>query len=152
MRRSGPSTHRFYYRSADIAVTDRWFVNSRRAYNVTQLGNLRMARGAYDPMVVGTAVIAVVILVAGTASLLQIRPAAWPVVIGIALIPVSVAVATWRLRSRPFELWAEYQGEAVQLFTSTDEKIFGHVCRALIRARESGNGEGAAEPQVLPAA
>jgi len=44
----------------------------------------------------------------------------------------------WRLRPRAFEIWAEYDGVVVRIYHSTDEKTFGHVCRALIRARERG--------------
>jgi len=48
---------------------------------------------------------------------------------------------TWRLRPRTFEIWAEYDGVVVRIYQSTDEKTFGHVCRALIRARELGEAD-----------
>jgi Family of unknown function (DUF6232) len=150
--RSAASTHRIFYRSTEVAVTDQWFITPDRTFTVAHLYDLRMARGRFDPVVVGTSLAAVVVLVAVGASLFEMDPVAWPGMIAVAMIPVSVAAVTWRVRPRPFELWAEYRGEVVQLFRSPAEKTFGHVCRALIRARERGVDEEVDERQYLPAA
>jgi hypothetical protein len=70
----------------------------------------------------------------------------------IGIVPIGVAAVMARVRPRPYELWARYHDEVVQLFCSTEEKTFGHVCRALIRARERGVDEEVDERQYLPAA
>ncbi len=41
-----------------------------------------------------------------------------------------------RWQARLFELWARFRGQRVRLFSSSNAKEFGQVCRALIRARE----------------
>jgi hypothetical protein len=41
-----------------------------------------------------------------------------------------------RLRHRLFELWAQFDGRTVRLFSCHNEREFGQVCRALVRARE----------------
>jgi hypothetical protein len=135
-----------------VTVTDQRFATRGRTFTVAHLHDVRVARGSFDPVVVGTTLAAVVVLVAVGASLFEMPPMAWPAMIVIATIPVSAAAVTYRLRPRPFELWAEYRGEMVQLFRSAEEKTFGHVCRALIRARERGFEEEVDERQYLPAA
>jgi hypothetical protein len=42
-----------------------------------------------------------------------------------------------RLRNRLFELWAQFDGRTVRLFYCHNEREFGQVCRALVRAREN---------------
>lgn len=39
-------------------------------------------------------------------------------------------------RRRLFELWAEFRGRPVRLYRCRSERVFGQVCRALLRARE----------------
>lgn len=129
---------RIFYRSAGVVVTDQWFVTPDRKFVVAQMQDVRTGRSAYDAIAVGTAVASIAILVAVGASLFRLDPAAWPGMIVIGLVPVVVAGVTWRLRPRRYELWALYQGAVVQIFQCADEKTFGHVCRALIRARERG--------------
>jgi len=55
---------------------------------------------------------------------------------GLHQIRTARVGTTWRFRPRSFEIWAEYNGVVVRIYESADEKTFGHVCRALIRARE----------------
>ena len=150
--RSGVPAHRTFYRSTEVAVTDQWFATPDRTFTVAHLYDVRVARGAFDPIVVGTSLAAVVALVAVGASLFELPPLAWPGMIVIGIVPIGVAAVTARVRPRPYELWARYRGEVVQLFCSTEEKTFGHVCRALIRARERGVEEEVDERQYLPAA
>ncbi|MEH1125424.1 DUF6232 family protein [Micromonospora sp. CPCC 206061] len=40
------------------------------------------------------------------------------------------------VRARRFELWARHQGTMVCLFSTCDERSFGQVKRALVRAME----------------
>jgi hypothetical protein len=58
-------------------------------------------------------------------------------VAGLHQIRTARVGVTWRFRPRSFEIWAEYNGVVVRIYESADEKTFGHVCRALIRARDS---------------
>jgi hypothetical protein len=150
--RSTPPVRRLYYRSAAAAVTEHWFVTPDRRYVVAQLEQVRITRGAYDPVAVGAAGAATAVVAAVGVSLSQLSPMAWPAMIAFALTAVTVAGVTWRLRPRPFEIWAEYRGVVVRLFQSTDEKTFGHVCRALIRALEFSAAESAEDDEYVPAA
>jgi hypothetical protein len=45
--------------------------------------------------------------------------------------------ASIRLQARPHQLWGSYQGQLTCLFESTNERMFGQVTRALVRAVES---------------
>jgi hypothetical protein len=150
--RVGTPAHRTFYRSTEVTITDQWFATPDRTFTVAHLYDVRLARGSFDPVVVGTSLAAVVALVAVGASLFELPPLAWPAMVVIGIIPIGVATVTARVRPRPYELWARYGGEVVRLFCSTEEKTFGHVCRALIRARERGVAEEVDERQYLPAA
>jgi Family of unknown function (DUF6232) len=150
--RYGAPKHRTFYRSSEVAVTDQWFATPDRTFTIAYLSDVRVARGSFDPVVVGTSLAAVVVLVVAGASLFKLPPLAWPGMIMVAMVPVGVAAVTARFRPRRYELWARYRGEIVQLFCSTEEKTFGHVCRALIRARERGVADEVDERQYLPAA
>jgi hypothetical protein len=150
--RSAPPTRRLFYRSADAAVTDQWFVTPDRRFVVAQLARVRTARGAHDPVAVSAAVAAAVVLCAVGIGLPRLSPMAWPAMIGFVLTAVTVAGLTWRMRPRPYEIWAEYRGEVVRLFQCTDEKTFGHVCRALIRALELSAAAAAEDDETVAAA
>jgi len=150
--RSTPPVRRLYYQSADAAVTDHWFVTPNRRYVVAELEQVRITRGAYDPVAVSAAGAATAVVAVAAVSISQLSPMAWAAMIGFALTAVTVAGVTWRLRPRPFEIWAEYRGVVVRLFQSTDEKTFGHVCRALIRALEFSAAESAEDDEYVPAA
>jgi hypothetical protein len=49
---------------------------------------------------------------------------------------VTTGVVLWRLRPRTFVLYATYRGTGTALYTSTDERVFNQVSRALRRAIE----------------
>lgn len=125
-----------------IRVTGRWFIVGNREYDVTELSDLRTVRGAHDPLTVKAVVTAGVILAAIGAALAAssashpIHLSAVPALGAALLVPVVLAWLGYRLRPRPFELWAEYRGLTVQIFYSDSEREFGQVCRALLRARE----------------
>ena len=53
-----------------------------------------------------------------------------------------------RLRPRAFELWGEFRGMTVLLFSSDEERQYGQVTRALLRAQEAYRLGGLAEPLV----
>lgn len=49
---------------------------------------------------------------------------------------LTTGVVLWRLRPRTFVLYATYRGIGVALYSSTDERVFNQVSRALRRAIE----------------
>jgi hypothetical protein len=64
----------------------------------------------------------------------------WPVIVlaAVALFASGVALgASTSTRARPHQLWGSYRGRLTCLFESTDERTFGQVRRALLRALQS---------------
>jgi hypothetical protein len=55
----------------------------------------------------------------------------------IDLYDIHVVRGRWRLGGREQELRASYHGYVVRLFSSRDERLFGQVRRALLRATEA---------------
>ncbi len=49
---------------------------------------------------------------------------------------LAFAACVWVRPTRVRELWAVYRGEMTCLFNTTDERVFGQVRRALVRAME----------------
>ena len=131
------SAGRTYLRRPGLRITDRWFVITGQRFEVSELRSPRTVRGAYDSIVVTTSGIAGAVLVVIAVSARLFDAAAWLGAGVVAAVPVGLAVITWRRHPRPYELWAEYRGVWVRLFGCPDEKTFGHVSRALIRAREA---------------
>ena len=128
-----------YYNHDGVTVTDRWLTITGHRYDVSALDELRTVRGAYQAMVTATAGLAGVVIFAVIVSLpfYYAETAAWLGVLAVAIVPVVTAIVAWRTQPRPYELWADYRGRPVRLLRVPDEKTYGHVCRALIRAREA---------------
>jgi Family of unknown function (DUF6232) len=139
-------------RRPGIRVTGRWFIVGSQRYDVTELSNLRTLRGPHDRLTVravvttlaALALIGAVIVASSVGRAIQL--AALPALAAALLVPVALAWVGYRLRPRPFELWAEHRGESTQLFYSDSEREYGQVCRALVRAREMARLGGAGEP------
>jgi hypothetical protein len=130
---------RVYYHRNGVQVTDRWFVADGLTYPIAQLSRLRTGRGPLHPMVQTTVAVAVVFGAAFAVSfpVFARDPAAWLGVAFVAVVPVAMAVLGVRFQRRPYQIWADLHGETALIFSTLDEKTYGHVCRALIRARES---------------
>jgi Family of unknown function (DUF6232) len=145
---------RVYYQRGGVQITERWFVVDGVTYPVAQLNRLRTGRGPLHPMVQTTGAIAVVFAVAFAVSfpMLGHDPIAWLGMALVAAVPAVVAIVGARVQRRPYQIWADLQGETVLVFSTLDEKTYGHVCRALIRARESCPPElaSAAGLAILP--
>jgi hypothetical protein len=145
-----------YYHRVNVQVTDRWFVVDGLTYPIGQLNRLRTGRGPLHPLVQTTVAVAVVFVSAFAVSfpMLSHNPAAWLGVALVAVVPAALAVLGVRFQRRPYQLWADFRGETVLVFSTLDEKTYGHVCRALIRARESYPPEpsSAAGLAILPEA
>jgi uncharacterized protein DUF6232 len=139
-------------RRPGIRVTARWFIVGSRRYDVTELSHLRTMRGRHDPLTIRTIITTGVVLaaigavMAASSAGRPIKLTAIPALGAALLVPVLLAWMGYRLRPRPFELWADYHGMTIQLFYSDSEREFGQVCRALVRAREMARLGGASDP------
>lgn len=131
------------YRQADVVVTYDILQVGDRRYRVSALSRLRTARGSDAPVTAAMVVLTAAVLAAvGVAVSLGRNPVGpsretYLVLLAAALVPASIAVYG-RLRARRrHELWAEHRGETVLLFQCRDEREFGQVTRALLRAHEA---------------
>lgn len=140
------------YDQPGIRITSEWFTVAGRRFPVRELTNLRTARGPHDPVVV-RAVVATGIVLVGigaalsyTSDLNHLGALTYLALGAAALVPVTMAVVGQRLCPPPFELWGQYQGMTVMLFSSDQERQYGQVTRALLRAQEMSRLGGVAEP------
>ena len=135
-----------------IRVTGRWFIVGSRRYDVTELSHLRTVRGRHDPLTTRAVVTTGVVLAAvgavmiGSTASRPIQLSAVPALGAALLVPLVLAWVGYRLRPRPVELWADYRGTTIQLFSSDSEREYGQVCRALVRAREIARLGGTRDP------
>jgi hypothetical protein len=114
----------------------------RRSYAVRELariyvvpGTATRRRSAVRVCFGGASGMAVVVITLNRAI---DTPRVLAFVVALAVLVFSAVAfgASWCLRVTPHELWAEYRGDLVCLFRTTDEQTFGQVKRALLRARE----------------
>ncbi|MFI7539733.1 DUF6232 family protein [Actinoplanes sp. NPDC049599] len=129
---------RTYYRGPDAVVTSTVFAGraTARPYAIRDLRNVRIAR-TEQSQPSATHV---------TAALLMIAVAAWPLakasplyalaLVALGMPALAAGVVMWRLRPQTWELRATYRGSETVLFSSTDERVFNQVSRALRRAIE----------------
>lgn len=136
------------YQETGILVTVEVFRVGSRSYPVRELSALRTARGPQDPFAVRLLALGGGVLVAvgagvtvsrqpadvGTATYLAMGAAAF--------VPVLMAMMGSRVRPRPYELWGDYRGVSTLLFRCPDERRYGQVTRALVRAREASGRAG----------
>ena len=140
------------YDRPGIRVTSEWFTVASRRFRVGELTDLHTARGPREPVVVRALVAAAVVLVGigavlGFTSDVNRINALTYLMLGVtASVPVAVALLGQRLRPPPFELWGRYRGMTLLLFSSDDERQYGQVTRALLRAQEVARLGGVAEP------
>jgi len=152
-RRNRPRPgNRVHYDRDGVRVTTQWLELPRQRYAVSELRDLRTLRGRYPPVVGVTVALAMVSLFLATLGFhaSDRDPAGWAGAAALALVPLGLALAVLRLRPRRYELWAEYRGATVPLFSSPDVTTYGRVTRALLRAAEASRtgpvGEGADAP------
>ncbi len=132
---------RTYYRGPDAVVTSTVFAGRATAqpYVIRDLRNVHISRAEqFEPSGAHVA-----------AGLLIITAAAWPLwkasplyaLTLLALgVPALVAGAVmWRRRPQSWELRATYRGAAVTLYSSSDQRVFNQVTRALRRAIEDAH-------------
>jgi Family of unknown function (DUF6232) len=130
-----------YYQGPYAVVTSDVFqlrCPYHHAFAIKELRDVFVARGGPDPLAVGTTCFAGSTLVVVSASWPFIHsPVAWLGAVAFVVTPWAVSGACWRLRPPVRELWATYRHQRVQLFSCRDERMFGQVSRALLRALEA---------------
>lgn len=63
-------------------------------------------------------------------------PPATVVAIVVLVLAAVLAIHSWRLHRRPREIWAVHNGQLVCLIQTRDQRTFGQIRRALLRALE----------------
>lgn len=140
------------YHQPGVRVTSEALIVAGRRFPVAELTHLQTARGPHDRLTTRAVLLTVAVLVGigvalGYAGDLYELPAAAYAGLGLAaFVPVGLAAAGHRWRPPAYELWGRYRGSVVLLFSSDQERQFGQVTRALIRAREAARLGGLAHP------
>lgn len=133
-----------------IRITDRWLTIADRRYPITELRDLRTLRGHHHSATVRAALATgaglVVLAVTATALPAIGLLAAATAVLLLALV---TGVCAWR-NPRGHTLWADHRGLTLQLYYSDDQRVFGHICRTLVRARERAFDEPLPNPPHRP--
>lgn len=157
---SGPVTSATYtapnasalYDQPGILVTQDWFVVAGRRFAVRELHNLRTARGPADQLTIRSVTVTAVML-AGvgialgmTTELNHLSAQTYLALTAVAFVPFLVATIGHRLRPRAYELWGEVHGLTMLLFTCDQQRQYGQVTRALLRAKEATRLGAVAEP------
>lgn len=130
------------YARPGIIVTAERFTVGRISYQVGDLTHLRTTRGPHDRVAVRAVVITtsmlggVGLLLGFTGGLQHLTAGAYLILGAVFLLPAALALVGDRWRPPPYELWGWHQGAEVLLFSADDERQFGQVTRALLRARE----------------
>lgn len=144
-----------FYRQPGICVTPDWFIVAGRRFAIGDLTELRAARGARDRLT-GRAVAATAVVLAGiamtigfTRGLDEVSAAGYLALLVAAFIPVALAWVGDRFRPRPYELWGRHEGLLTLLFSTDEERQYGQVSRALMRAREMSRLAGLADPVTI---
>ena len=127
-----------YYDRAGVQVTSHELVVRGRRYQLSELHQLRIARGSASPAGTICAILAVLLVLPGSCSL---QTSAWTIGIGLSAIGVlaagAAALIIRRLRPRPFELWADHRGQTVQLLWTREERTFNAIRFAILRATQA---------------
>jgi hypothetical protein len=138
---------RSFYEGPYARITSRTFESYWPVYKSFAIRELRCVHRAQGPVVPqGTGRARARFGSTGVAGAAAVAVAlGWPVfhsaIISLGALVVLVAsftVSTACLRSytRWYELWADYHGQPVCLFQTTDVRLFGEVSRAFVRALE----------------
>ncbi|MEU7755381.1 DUF6232 family protein [Micromonospora sp. NPDC049101] len=140
-----------YARPGIIVTVDRFTVG-RTSYRVADLTHLRTTRGPHDRIAVRAVAITagmiggVGLLLGFTGGLQHLTAGAYLILGAVFLLPGALALAGDRWRPPPHELWGWYGGAETLLFSADDERQFGQVTRALLRAREMNRYGGWVDP------
>jgi hypothetical protein len=137
-----------FYRSPLVLVTHevfeaghttrQYFHTSRQRYQITELRDVRVARGGPDRVAIGSTGLAgsAAVVVAACSPVIH-SPQAWMAAVLLIAAPGLFGGACWRLNPPEWQLVASYHGYDVQLYTSSDTRTFNQVKRAVMRALEA---------------
>lgn len=140
------------YRQPGIYVTSDWLIVAGQRFPIRELTRLQTARGPRDPvtaraiLVTGTVVAAVGLALGFIRDIGQVGAGTWLALGAAAFVPIVIAVIGQRMRPRSYELWGQYQGRTVLLLSTDDERQYGQVTRALMRAQEMARLGGVRDP------
>ncbi|GIG93180.1 hypothetical protein Pen02_81160 [Plantactinospora endophytica] len=112
------------------------FVVEGRRFPVAELSHLQTARGPHESLWATVMALAVALAFAATLTWRGLGGIVGAGLGGAATFVALGAVLMRRRRPRTYELWGMYRCRTVLLFVTADERRFGQVARALIRARE----------------
>jgi len=134
---------RTYYRGPDALVTDEHFVwrtSSSQIYTVDGLRNVGLVQGRVDaPAPAAALVTAAGLFTAAAVSWTAFGSAAGYAMAALAVFATAAMVAARHQRAtRVWQLHATYRGLGVTLYSSSDERVFNQVARALRRSIEDG--------------
>jgi len=128
----------WYYRDANVAVTNHFFHRGRDRYAIAELTELGMIRGPMHPSVLISTVIAVAQAPIAVPVVAIFRsPMAFALAAVMLVVPVVVALVSARRWPPIQQLLARYRGRELTLFSTPDAREFGQVTRALQRAIEA---------------
>jgi len=127
------------YHRPGIRVTSEAFIVAGRRFPIAELTHLQTARGPHHRLTVrAVSVTTVVVIGIGVALGYKTPPGDDEGLAGDPDPgPVVLAAVGHRWRPPAYELWGRYRGATVLLFSTDQERQFGQVTRALIRAREA---------------
>ena len=129
---------RTYYRGPDAVVTSTVFAGRAAAtpYAIRDLRNVRITRTEQPQPSVTHLAAGVLFIAAAVWPLWKASPLYAMALVALGMPALAAGVVLWRLRPQTFQLRATYRGVEVLLYTSTDERVFNQVTRALRRAIE----------------
>lgn len=138
---------RIYYRGPDAVVTSELFVRRGSPpgrFAIHDLREVTIASAEHEGAQLTTVI---PFFAAATLVAAAVIAAAGGVLIGVALGAVALTVCLACMvidehRPRRWELRGRYRNEAVTLFSSSDERVFHQVSRALRRAIEESRPLG----------
>jgi hypothetical protein len=126
---------RVHYSRYGVVVTSRHLTVGPDRYEISELADIMLTRGARHPGVkIGAAIAVVEAAVMVPLVGVVAGPVIWLVGAAALLIPGLVGVTCAVRWPAEFALIARYRGREVVLFTTRDAHEFGQVTRALRRA------------------
>ncbi|BCB81906.1 hypothetical protein GCM10022251_51690 [Phytohabitans flavus] len=151
---AGPKPLAPLYQRPGILVTQDWFIVGGRRFPVGELHHLHTARGPAHQLTVRSVTVTAIVLAAigitlgMTTELNHLSAQTYLALTAVAFVPFLVATIGHRLRPRAYELWGQFRGMTVLLFSSDEQRQYGQVTRALLRAQEAHRLGGLGEPLV----
>lgn len=129
---------RTYYLGPDAVVTSTVFADrsTGKPFAIRDLRKAHIARTHQSQPALVFAVAGLVVMAAAAWPLTKASPLYGWALLALGVPSLAAVAALWRLRPQTWELWATYRGADVLLYSSTDERVFNQVSRALRRAIE----------------